>query len=329
MSRPRGRRATGTAAGLAVAAGLAADRLLGEPPTALHPVAWFGTTMGALERRVHAPTRRRGLLYCAAGVALGVGAGRSLDHLVGAPAATTIAVGVAVAGRMLEREARGIGAHLDAGDLPAARRALRALVGRDPSDLDEPAISRAVIESVAENTVDAVTAPVFWALVGGAPAVLAHRAINTMDAMVGHRNERYERFGWAAARLDDAAAWLPARLTTLLVLAHRDPLGRPRREVLACVRRQALAHPSPNGGLIEAAYAHHLGVLLGGTNRYGDRLEDRGVLGAGGAAAAGDIVRAGALLRRTTVELGAAAAVVPLTARVVAAAVSRARGRAR
>lgn len=315
--RGRGR----AAAGAAVAAGLGLDRLLGEPPTRWHPVAWFGTAMTAVERRIHADRRRNGVAYCALGVALGAGSGLVLRRALGRAGAGAVATGIAVAGRMLEREALGIDAHLDAGDLPAARRALRALVGRSPDELDEAAVSRAVIESVAENTVDAISAPVFWALLGGAPAVLAHRAINTMDAMVGHRNARYGRFGWAAARLDDAVNWLPARLTTALVLAHRSPGGRSRAAVARVVRVQARAHPSPNGGLIEAAYAHRLGITIGGTNRYGERVEHRGVLGAGRAARAGDIAAATAILRRTTAELAAAA--------LLLAALSRARGRGR
>lgn len=308
-------------AGVAVAVGLGVDRLLGEPPTRLHPVAWFGTAMTAVERRIHADRRAEGVLYCAVGVALGAGSGVLLGRVLGRPAATAAATALSVAGRMLEREALGIDAHLDAEDLPAARSALRALVGRRPDQLDDAAISRAVIESVAENTVDAVSAPVFWALVGGAPAVLAHRAINTMDAMVGHRNERYGRFGWAAARLDDAANWVPARLTAALVLAHRGPAGRRRTAVARTAREQARAHPSPNGGLIEAAYAHRLGITIGGTNRYGDRVEHRGVLGSGRPALAGDIAAATAILRRTTLELAVGALAV--------AALSRARGRGR
>jgi len=290
---------------VAVAAGLAADRVLGEPPVRLHPVAWFGTIMGALERRIHADRRANGVLYVAAGVGLGAGAGLVLRRLTGPAVATAVATAVAVAGRMLDDEATGIARHLDRDDLPAARTALRALVGRSPDDLDAAAISRAVIESVAENTVDAVTAAACWALAGGAPAVLAYRAVNTMDAMVGHRNARYERFGWAAARLDDAANWVPARLTAVVALG---PLLRHpgRRALVRTVRQQAAAHPSPNGGLIEAAYAHRLGITLGGTNRYGERVEDRGLLGHGPPPSPADIPRAVDLRRRITARFAVA-----------------------
>src|SRR5204863_6463621 len=124
-------------------------------------------------------------------------------------------------------------------------------VGRDPSELDESGVARAVVESVAENTVDAVVAPACWAAVFGAPGVLAHRAVNTLDAMVGHRSARYARFGWAAARLDDGAAWVPARLTAVLVALVRP---RAARLVWQAVRRDAPAHPSPNAGVAEAAF---------------------------------------------------------------------------
>jgi len=291
--------------GLAVAAGVALDRLLGEPPTRWHPVAWFGSAMGAVERRLYAPRRRNGVVHCAVGVTVGALAGGVLRRAAcavagpaGGPAvATALATGVAVAGRMLDREAVAVSALLDTGDLDGARGRLRSLVGRRADGLDEAAISRAVIESVAENTVDAVTAAAFWAYVGGAPAVLAYRAINTMDAMVGHRNARYEHYGWAAARLDDAANLVPARLTTAVALA---PLLRTagRRDLVRTVRRQAALHPSPNGGLIEAAFAHRLGVTLGGTNRYGERVEHRGELGSGPAPRPADIARAVTLRRR-------------------------------
>ena len=146
---------------------------------------------------------------------------------------------------------------------------------------------------------DAVVAPLFWATVGGAPGVLAHRAVNTLDAMVGHRTPRYERFGWASARADDLAAWLPARLTAMLVATVRP---RRARAIVRAVAADAPHHPSPNGGVAEAAYAAALDLRLGGTNRYGDRVEHRGVLHpAGRAPEPADIARAVTLLRDVTV----------------------------
>lgn len=276
---------SGRAAGVAL--GLLLDRALGEPPDAWHPVAWFGTVMGRVERALYADRRSSGTTYTLVGVGLGAGAGfllRGIARAAGVPgggradAAAGVAVAVACAGRLLRHTSRDIEELLLAGDLAGARERLPWLVGRDPSGLDESGVAAAVVESLGENTVDAVVAPVFWALVAGAPGVLAHRAVNTMDAMVGHRSERYTRFGWASARLDDVLAWLPARLFAALVAVAR--MNR-ASEVARVVRRDAGAHPSPNAGVAESAVAGALGVQLGGPLRYGDRTEQRPTLGDG------------------------------------------------
>ena len=272
---------------LGVATGLVVDRLLGDPPDAWHPVAWFGTVMGRVEGRLYADARLPGAGYALVGVGVGAGAGALLGGLgrrlpgrgldgTGGVAVLAGAVGVACAGRMLRRASARIEDRLRVDDLDGARELLPWLVGRDPSNLDASGVSAAVVESLAENTVDAVVAPVFWGLVAGAPGVLAHRAVNTMDAMVGHRSARYARFGTAAARLDDAMAWVPARVFAALVAV----LTRPH-QVLSVVRRDAPAHPSPNSGVAESAVAAALGVELGGPLRYGDRVEDRPRLGDG------------------------------------------------
>lgn len=280
---------------VSVAAGLLADRLLGEPPDELHPVAAFGRTMQAVERRLHRDSRAAGIAHAATGLALGALAGRTVRS-------RAVATYVAVAGRMLGTTAGEIHDALAAGDLAEARARLPMLVGRDPSGMDEGEVARAVVESVAENTVDAVVAPALWAAVAGAPGVLAHRAVNTMDAMVGHRSPRYERYGWAAARLDDAMAWVPARATAALVAAVRP---RSAGDVRRLVRRDAPAHPSPNSGVAEAAFAAALGVRLGGMVRYGDRIEDRPRLGDGRSVVPDDIPAAVRLSRDVTVALGA------------------------
>jgi adenosylcobinamide-phosphate synthase len=190
---------------------------------------------------------------------------------------------------MLRTEAGSVRARLDAGDLDGARAALPALVGRDPTDLDASGVAAAVVESLAENTVDAVVAPALWGALGGAVGAGAYRAVNTMDAMIGHRSPRYARFGWGSARLDDVASYLPARVTALLVCAARPSRTR---EVARAVRRDAPAHPSPNAGIAEAAFAAALGVELGGPLRYGARREDRPRLGTGPRPGADDIGRA-------------------------------------
>ncbi len=154
-------------------------------------------------------------------------------------------------------------------------------MGRDPSQLDGPELCRGAVESVAENTADAVVGPLVWGAVAGPAAVVAYRAANTLDAMVGHRSDRYERFGWSAARLDDVLTWPAARLAALLTVAVAPLAGADARGAWRTLRRDGPRHPSPNAGRLEAAFAGALGVRLGGRNRYGDRIEDRPPLGDG------------------------------------------------
>ena len=186
-----------------------------------------------------------------------------------------------------------------------------SLVGRDPSALDEAGIARAVVESVAENTGDAVVAPLLWGAVAGLPGLAAYRAVNTLDAMVGHRSPRYRRFGWAAARTDDLANLVPARITAVLVALVS---GRPRAVVRA-VRTGARRHPSPNAGWCEAAFAGALDLRLGGVNVYASGVERRPELGTGRPAQAADIAAAVRLQQRTT---AAAAGLAALVAVIVA-----------
>ena len=266
------------------ACGLLFDRLLGEPPAAVHPVAAFGRIMGAVERYVYRDTRFAGLQYTAAGVGIGYAAGFALPL----PAV----VASAVAGRELRRTAANVRDALLVDDIGHARELVPSLVGRDPSALDHSGLAAAVIESVAENTVDAVVAPACWAVLGGAGGASAYRAVNTMDAMVGHRSTRYARFGWASARLDDLVNFIPARITALLVTLVRPAA---RAAVRRAVREQAAAHPSPNAGVAEAAFATALGLELGGPLRYGDRDELRPRLGWGPRPMPADIDRALAL----------------------------------
>ena len=290
---------------LAVAAGVVADRLLGEPAIEPHPVAAFGSLMQKVEGRLWADSRALGVVHAGVGLAVGAGAGRVVRS-------TALATYVAVAGRSLAGAARAVGEALEAGDLDGARQLLPALAGRDPAHLDAKELARAAVESVAENTVDAVVAPALWACVAGAPGVLAHRAVNTMDAMVGYRSARFLRYGWASARLDDAMAWVPARMTAALVAG-----ARPARAaaVWRTVRRDAGTHPSPNAGVAEAAYAAALGLRLGGTNRYGDRVEHRAEMGEGPPPGPSDIARAVRLLDDVSLALVAVLAAIGLARR--------------
>jgi adenosylcobinamide-phosphate synthase len=170
-------------------------------------------------------------------------------------------------------------------------------------------MARAVVESVAENTVDAVVAPAWWAAVAGAPGALGCRAVNTMDAMVGHRSDRYLRYGWASARLDDAVAFVPARMTAVLVAMVRP---RAASAIWRAVRTQAASHPSPNAGVAEAAFAAALDIRLGGVNHYGDRIEHRPALGTGRDVEPGDISRAVGLSNDVTAALAVALVLVGL-----------------
>jgi adenosylcobinamide-phosphate synthase len=272
---------------LAAAAGVIADVAFGEPAVEPHPVQAFGGVMERVEQAIYRPRRPAGAVHAVTGLGLGITAGSLVRS-------TSLATYIAVAHRALSEAGLEVAAALEDHDLPRARQLLPALVGRDPSGLDVTEITRAVVESLAENTVDAVVAPALWGAVFGAPGALGYRAINTMDATVGHRSERYERYGWASARLDDVANFIPARLTAALVAAVRP---RSALAVWRAVRQDAPFHPSPNAGVAEAAFAAALGVRLGGVNTYGNRTERRPQLGSGRAPEAPDILAAVALCR--------------------------------
>lgn len=281
---------------LSVAAGLAADRALPEPPDTLHPVAVFGRAMTSLEGHCWKDDRAIGAAFAALGVAGASAAGARIGS-------TILATALCVASHSLGKAAELVAEALAANDLIRARGSLRALVGRDVAHLDRGEVARAAIESVAENTVDAVVAPALWAFVGGARFVFAYRAVNTLDAMIGYRDSRYARFGWAAARADDVANWVPARLTAILVAASRP--GR-ATTVWRTVRRDAPGHPSPNSGVAEAAFAAALGLRLGGLAIYRGRSDPRPYLGDGRDPAPEDISGAVRLSREVTAYLGAA-----------------------
>ncbi|MDT0306791.1 cobalamin biosynthesis protein [Streptomyces sp. DSM 44917] len=305
------RLAAATAAGLLL--GYLGDVLAGDPRRG-HPVAAFGRAAAALERRLWRDHRAAGALHaalCAAGAAapaLLAARTRPGRSAAGRAAVTAALAWAALGGTGLAREARAVRDALAAGDLDRARALLPRLCGRDPQALDGPGLARAVVESVAENTSDAVVGALVWGAAAGPSGLAAFRAVNTLDAMVGHRSPRYLRFGWAAARLDDLAGWPGARLTAALATAAGgDPRGAAR-----AWREDARRHPSPNAGPVEAAFAGALGLRLGGTLSYGGRVEHRPVLNSPGRAADwADIDRAVRLSRRVgalALALAAAAA---------------------
>ena len=295
--------------GRAMAAGVAIDALLGDPRRG-HPVAGFGRAAAALEPRWWAPSRPAGLAYV---VAL-VGGATVAAHLVerrlaswpsAGSALVAVAVWTTVGGRSLAAEARRVAGLVERGDLDAARRRVPALVGRDPAGLDGAGLCRAAVESVAENTADAVVGPLIWCRAFGAAGAVGYRAANTLDAMVGHRSARYARFGWAAARLDDALSWPAARLGALLACLLAPAVGGDAGRALATLRRDGARHPSPNAGRMEAAFAGALDVRLGGPLSYGGRIEDRPTLGRGRPPGPDDVRRAARLSRLVTLACAA------------------------
>ena len=301
------------AAGLVL--GQALDAVFGDPRRG-HPVAAFGRAAAALERRSHADSKVRGALYagvCVGGVvALGAVVERRGRARMVVTAVSTWAV---LGGTSLRREGTAMAEELESGRLDAARDRLSHLCARDPAGLDAAALARATVESIAENTSDAVVAPLLWGAVAGVPGLLGYRAINTLDAMVGYRSARHANFGWAAARLDDLANWVPARLTALITVACAPLAGGSRRRSYETLRRDGAAHPSPNAGRCEAAVAGALGVRLGGANSYHGTLERRPSLGDGRPPEIADVRRAVRLSKAVTLVAVPLAAVVSMAVR--------------
>ena len=291
-----------------VLAGYLADLVLADPRRG-HPVGGFGAAAAAVERVTYRDTRIAG----AAHVVVLVGAVSLLGSAVQrdarrrgprwSVAATAVATWIALGGASLARTGLAVSDLLSRDDVDGAKRLLPSLCGRDPAQLDAAGLTRASLESVAENTSDALVAPLLWATVGGVPAVLGYRAVNTLDSMVGHRSPRYVRFGWAAARLDDAANYLAARLTAALVVLCAPVVGGSPSGAVRAWRRDAARHPSPNAGVVEAAFAGALGVRLGGPTQYQYELQIRPTLGEGMPPSVADLRRAVRLSR--TVQAGA------------------------
>jgi adenosylcobinamide-phosphate synthase len=270
---------------LGLAVGWAVDELTGDP-IRYHPVAGFGRVAQKLERVMWRRSRAAGIAYVFALVIPVASATKLLDNAVRRVdkarfALTAVVCWTVLGGRSLRREARKLALSLERGDVEDARRVARALVGRNPTDLDRPELCRAAVESVAENTADAIVGPIFWGAIVGPAGVAGYRAVNTLDAMVGYRGERYERFGWAAARLDDLVTWPAARLAAVLSTLLAPLVGGEARRAWNVWRANGNSHPSPNAGQLEAAFAGALGVTLGGRNQYADRVEDRPLIGSG------------------------------------------------
>ncbi|MFF5037633.1 cobalamin biosynthesis protein [Nocardia salmonicida] len=285
------RKATSTAVGLVL--GFVLDRVFADPRR-WHPVAGFGSAAVALEAKTYVDDRRAGVVHevIAVGSVVGIGLLATRGRGRGGVLVTALATWTALGGRSLVRAGFAMADRLEADDLAGARELLPSLCGRDPSVLDADGLARAALESIAENTSDATVAPLLWGAVAGVPGVLGYRAVNTLDAMIGYRNERYERFGWAAARTDDVANLVPARVTGLLTAGLAPLVGGSSSGALRAWRRDAGGHPSPNAGVVEASMAGALGIGLGGRTEYRHGVELRPTLGDGPAPTAGDLRRA-------------------------------------
>lgn len=309
---------------LGLALGVLADLAFADPRRR-HPVAGYGQAVAALERRLYADDVRRGAVFTGLAVCGPVAAGLVVQratrrHPLAATLATAAATWAVLGGTSLAREGEAMAASLEAGDVVAARNRLPHLCARDPDRLTAAELARATVESLAENTSDAVVAPLVWGAVAGLPGLLGYRAVNTLDAMVGYTSARYLRFGRVAARLDDLVNLVPARLTAALTVLSAPAVGGDPGTTWRVLRRDGHRHPSPNAGRPEAAAAGALGVRLGGANTYHGSVERRPELGDGRAPDVHDVRRAARLGR----VVGGLAAVT-----CVSVAACRARRRAR
>lgn len=272
---------------IAITLAVLIDRMIGDPKNWPHPVRWIGSLIAKLDKSWNKGSQRKltgicmlvTVLFVVGGISFLIVSVFYLLHPVAGIMAEAIMISTTIAERSLKEAAMTVYAPLEKGDLAEARRNLSYIVGRDTEKLNESEIVRAAVETVAENTSDGITAPLFWALIGGAPFALIYRAINTCDSMVGYRNEKYEDFGWASARLDDVANWIPSRLTSICMLAGSRPEFSNQADAWKIVFRDAKKHPSPNSGWGEAPVAAILGIQLGGINYYKGILSNRATMG--------------------------------------------------
>jgi adenosylcobinamide-phosphate synthase len=277
-----------------VVAACAFDAVIGDPPGMPHPVRWMGRLIASVHRQVlaHCPgslSRRIAGAFLAVGLPAtaflagwtAIAAGTAIHDWLGQGVAIVIA-GTTLAWRDLVDHARAVSAALQAGSLEQARQAVGLMVGRDTERLPEAEVARAAVETIAESACDGVIAPLLFLVVGGPPMALAFKAVSTLDSMVGHRDEACRDFGWASAKLDDFANWIPARVTAWLIAASAGLVflsATPVKRSGAILLRDGDKHPSPNSGRPEAAMAGALGVQLGGVNFYGGHRIARPVIG--------------------------------------------------
>ncbi len=264
------------------------DLVLGDPRWLPHPVRAMGALATHLEiiARKKIPSERTAGLCTALAVIgismLAVYGAIALAHWIHpilADALSIYFIYTTIATRDLLDHSMAVYKKLRQNNLPKARQAVARIVGRDTEALDEAGVSRAAVEAVAESMIDGITAPLFFALLAGPVGAIAYRAINTLDSLFGYKNQRYRQFGWASARIDDVANWIPARLTAPLIALAAFPLGQHASHAAHILRRDRNRHPSPNAGFAEAAVAGALGVQLGGMNVYFGERHERPVIG--------------------------------------------------
>lgn len=266
------------------------DQIIGDPKNAPHPVRLFGWSIAFCERRFNKGRFKKekgmamimlvGLFFMLA--AFSIVSFFSRLHPAAGIFAEAVIISFMIAEKSLREAALAVYEPLCQKNLVSAREKLSWIVGRDTADLPESEIVRGTVETVAENTSDGITAPLFWALFGGAPFAVLYRVVNTADSMVGYQNEKFAEFGFASAKLDDLLNYLPSRLTAfIMVLVNHPAKGIQKRECFSILKRDARKHPSPNSGFLESAMAALLGVSLGGINRYQGKISNRPKLGDG------------------------------------------------
>lgn len=272
-------------------AAVAIDRLIGDPRSALHPVVIIGDVISVLTRILrnpqHSPILQKlcGAVLVLLVLALTYGLTTAVLVLLQAIhpwlawTGAAVMLSFAITPRSLAEAGEEIRQYLLEGNLPQARYKVGWIVGRDTAELDEEGITRATVETVAENIVDGIISPLFYFALGGAPLAFLYRAVNTLDSMIAYKNDKYLHFGMVAARVDDLFNYIPARLTGLMIVLAAFLLGRDGYGAGRMILRDAAKHPSPNSGIPEAGVAGALGIRLGGLNYYGGLASFRATMG--------------------------------------------------
>lgn len=263
------------------------DLWIGDPRDWPHPVKWMGKAISRLDRRLNKGgfLKSKGivmvsLLVVAAFILTSciIWASYSMHTIIGI-VVEGIIIMTTISQKSLKLAALEVFKPLEKNDMETAREKLSYIVGRDTEHLNESEIVRGTVETVAENTSDGITAPLFWALIGGAPLAIVYRCVNTCDSMVGYKDKRYIDFGWASAKLDDVLNWIPSRITGFILFFSIRPEYFTYKEGVRILLEDAKKHPSPNSGWGEAAVAANLGIQLGGLNTYKGMVSDRAKMG--------------------------------------------------